>query len=311
MFRKVGRGIICLSMTCGMFIQTTTVWGSEAMKCSVPQFEEVHSFSEGLVPAKKGENWGFINQKGEWIIKPEFKWASNFKDGVAIVAKEIEGDKVVTFIDKKGNTVVEKVFEEDVLASEVSSIHFYLFDDTKLDKVGKEIFDFKELPKDQTYVIIEATHKEGYRFKKLTVDKMDVTNSLILGAYGGMAMSVNKNSEVTLEVERIPEKLDQISELRIKTLPNTGVTGDTMKTGVRYEAEVFAGNKTVIGSIITWEFSDDKEMKNLKDNGRYHGNSQCVIPKEASGKYIRVKVEPMKNYSTGSPIYSKIYKVVD
>nr|WP_307989211.1 WG repeat-containing protein [uncultured Niameybacter sp.] len=309
MLRKTGRGIICLCMGWGIFMQTTALWGSEPVKGIVSQFKEVQSFNEGLAPAKEGEAWGFINQKGEWIIKPQFKWASNFKEGVAIVAKEVEGEKIVGIIDKKGTIVVEKEFKEDVVASEVSSIHFYLYDDTKPDKIGIEIFDFKELPKDKTYVIIEATHKEGYRFKKLTVDRADVTDSFILGAYGGMALNLNKNSEVTLEVERVPEKLEQISELEIYILPNKEVIGDTMEIGERYMAEVFAGNKKVIGSIISWEYSDDKEMKNPKEDRYWHGSSQYKMPKELKGKYVRVKVEPMKNYSTGTPIYSKVYQV--
>ena len=42
-------------------------------------------FSDGLAPVKVGEEWGYINAKGEMVIEPRFEEAFAFNDGVAMV----------------------------------------------------------------------------------------------------------------------------------------------------------------------------------------------------------------------------------
>ena len=51
----------------------------------IPQFEDVHRYTEGLSPAKKMGLWGFINSDGSFIIKPQFDLVFVFRRGLAPV----------------------------------------------------------------------------------------------------------------------------------------------------------------------------------------------------------------------------------
>jgi hypothetical protein len=69
-------------------------------------FEEASVFVNGLakVRVQEGEKllYGFINQKGEFVIKPQFVEATDFSDGFAIVVRENEAPAV---INEKGEQV--------------------------------------------------------------------------------------------------------------------------------------------------------------------------------------------------------------
>jgi hypothetical protein len=44
------------------------------------------------VPAAKGRNWGFINTKGEWVVRPQFEYAGYFHNGLAkVIVKDKTG----------------------------------------------------------------------------------------------------------------------------------------------------------------------------------------------------------------------------
>ena len=43
-----------------------------------PQFGDVGDFSEGLAVVQIGDKWGYINQAGEIVIKPQFGDAGSF-----------------------------------------------------------------------------------------------------------------------------------------------------------------------------------------------------------------------------------------
>jgi hypothetical protein len=51
-----------------------------------PKFEELGDSSEGLIPARSGPVWGYVNAKGDWKIEPQFLRAKNFKEGWAEVS---------------------------------------------------------------------------------------------------------------------------------------------------------------------------------------------------------------------------------
>ncbi|MCR4848100.1 MAG: WG repeat-containing protein [Bacteroidales bacterium] len=67
-----------------------------------PQYKYAHPFSEGLASvANKRYKHGYINTNGKWAIKPQYDFAGDFKNGLAFVCS----DSFVGFIDKKGNEV--------------------------------------------------------------------------------------------------------------------------------------------------------------------------------------------------------------
>ncbi len=63
---------------------------------------------EGLIRISHGGRYGFISTRGEVIIEPLFRWASDFQEGRA----EVMGDKGVGVIDKQGRFIVEPLYED-------------------------------------------------------------------------------------------------------------------------------------------------------------------------------------------------------
>lgn len=47
------------------------------------QYEEVHSFSEGLAAVRQGDQWGYMNLHGEWVIQPQFEEVGDFKHQIS------------------------------------------------------------------------------------------------------------------------------------------------------------------------------------------------------------------------------------
>jgi hypothetical protein len=78
-----------------------------------PQFTDCVApyFNEGLqaVAIGNGNNrlWGYIDKTGNWVIRPSYKEASQFYDGLASVKVN---DKI-GFINKQGNFVIEPQFD--------------------------------------------------------------------------------------------------------------------------------------------------------------------------------------------------------
>ena len=68
------------------------------------QFSNARPFTEELAPAAniKG-NWGFIDKKGDWIVKAQYGFVDNFAGNEARVMK---GDKVF-YIDKTNKVLHE------------------------------------------------------------------------------------------------------------------------------------------------------------------------------------------------------------
>jgi len=66
------------------------------------QFSNARSFAEGLAPAANTKGyWGYIDKKGEWVVKPVYDFTDNFENGEARV---IKGQKVF-YIDKQNKII--------------------------------------------------------------------------------------------------------------------------------------------------------------------------------------------------------------
>jgi KWG Leptospira. len=56
----------------------------ESLKIVVfPQFDGAKDFSEGLAPVKVKDKWGFITRAGRFVIEPQFDDAESFSEGMA------------------------------------------------------------------------------------------------------------------------------------------------------------------------------------------------------------------------------------
>ena len=70
--------------------------------------EPVHKlqFTEGLAPISVNNKWGFVDEKGEEIISPQFDEVHPFHNGLA----RIRRDSINGFIDKSGELVVSSKY---------------------------------------------------------------------------------------------------------------------------------------------------------------------------------------------------------
>ena len=69
-----------------------------------PQFEDAWSFTEGLAPVKTNGKWGFIDKRGNFAIQPRFEDWKFFNNGKAQVKQNGEW----FYIDKQGNRIGER-----------------------------------------------------------------------------------------------------------------------------------------------------------------------------------------------------------
>ena len=64
-----------------------------------PKYRNVGAYSEGLAPVQiNAGQWGFINERQEWVIQPRFEDATLFQTGKAAVKKNGKWG----FINKRG-----------------------------------------------------------------------------------------------------------------------------------------------------------------------------------------------------------------
>jgi len=89
--------------------------------------------------------WGYINTKGEFVIKPQFDSASNFSEGLADVGifnKKLNLIDKYGYINKKGEFVIKPQFSLAFGFSEdFAQVQTYSYDkDCYIDKLGKVVF---------------------------------------------------------------------------------------------------------------------------------------------------------------------------
>ena len=86
-------------------------WISKRVPASLDiksDWDEVREFSEGLAVVRVGEEEGYINTLGEWIISPRFDYASPFRYGFSCI--KIYGSWGI--INSKGEMIGEGHFDE-------------------------------------------------------------------------------------------------------------------------------------------------------------------------------------------------------
>lgn len=73
-----------------------------------PQFEMAYGFDEGVALVKQNGKYGYITPNGKFAIKPQFSDAWGFWEGRAKVII----NKKVGFIDKTGKTIIAPTFDD-------------------------------------------------------------------------------------------------------------------------------------------------------------------------------------------------------
>lgn len=73
-------------------------------------YTDVPKFSEGLLPVKIDGKYGFIDETGKLVIKPNFAWAGTFSEGFAQVTIDMSGKR--NYINKNGVFVSKQHFDD-------------------------------------------------------------------------------------------------------------------------------------------------------------------------------------------------------
>jgi hypothetical protein len=74
----------------------------------LPQFDFAYFFCEGLCSVILNKKWGYVDSSGKLAIPPQFDNGSNFRGGLAIVSK----DKQCGYIDTTGTLVIPPQFTD-------------------------------------------------------------------------------------------------------------------------------------------------------------------------------------------------------
>ena len=87
-----------------------------------PIYYDADPFSEGLASVEFGEypntKFGFIDKKGNLVIQPIYDYASSFSEGLAHVQFGNFPNQKWGFIDKKGNLVIQPIYDSAYSFSE-------------------------------------------------------------------------------------------------------------------------------------------------------------------------------------------------
>jgi hypothetical protein len=76
-------------------------------RLSDEKFDSLQVFTGNLIPAKKGDKWGYLSMSGKWIINPQFEKVYHFKNNIAVVMK---GEKY-GIINSQGKWLSEPEFD--------------------------------------------------------------------------------------------------------------------------------------------------------------------------------------------------------
>ena len=86
-----------------------TSWYKENRKKNPPiLYNRIQGFSEGLAPIKLRKKWGFINTKGNLVIKPRFEYVKPFSFGTSAVCLNGKWG----FINKRGEFVIKPQYAD-------------------------------------------------------------------------------------------------------------------------------------------------------------------------------------------------------
>ncbi|AHM61409.1 hypothetical protein D770_15775 [Flammeovirgaceae bacterium 311] len=66
--------------------------------------------AQQLYPMRKYDKWGYIDESGRWVIKPQYQMAMDFHDGLAMVKDTYQGGEVWDFINEKGQKVIQSEY---------------------------------------------------------------------------------------------------------------------------------------------------------------------------------------------------------
>lgn len=107
---KEGRGLVQLSNSYGFV--------DKKGKLVISGYVFAESFEEGLAKVNTNYRSGFVNKEGKEVIRLMYTDANSFHDGLAMVSK---GGRKYGYINKKGNSVIKESFNHPGLLDDIGS----------------------------------------------------------------------------------------------------------------------------------------------------------------------------------------------
>ncbi len=151
-------------------IRNGELWGYSDFYGNViidPQFEEVSMFRYGIALVKQNKHYGYLNNNGEWLIRPRYEKAEpfilqNYEDneeeekGKLLVAQVDEG-KGQYFINKTGSRIKEIVLLKEIGTCEqiISQLGRYSYRNAS--GTYELIYEYWRIEKDSTTKKIRDT----------------------------------------------------------------------------------------------------------------------------------------------------------
>jgi len=78
-----------------------SLYDSLGRKILTRQYKTIRSFSEGLAAVQNDENlWGFVDEKGNVVIEPSYRYAADFKNGYTLVKEQGARENDYRLIDR-------------------------------------------------------------------------------------------------------------------------------------------------------------------------------------------------------------------
>ena len=72
-----------------------------------PTWQSDDDFFEGLAPAQQEpDRWGYIDERGNWMVQPVYWKAQRFSEGLAAVWGQVKENFPLSYVDKSGRTII-------------------------------------------------------------------------------------------------------------------------------------------------------------------------------------------------------------
>lgn len=103
------------------------------------------------------EKWGFIDEKGDYVVEPQYGYAGDFHEGMAAVGTGEYPNRKWGFIDKTGKMVIEPQYIGANRFTDGVAVVWYADDDMAyIDKTGKVLWREKSGKRDVS-VAVDST----------------------------------------------------------------------------------------------------------------------------------------------------------
>ena len=101
-----------------------------------PEYDKAFKFSEGLAGIRQNGKWGFIDTSGKEIVKPHYNYVGSFHNGIAYI--NIGGN-----VDGYGNAhggkwgLIDKTGKE-IVSPKYDEVYRYFIEDYTIVKLGEK-----------------------------------------------------------------------------------------------------------------------------------------------------------------------------